>query len=386
MNHATNSDRWGETRIERRSVLRAGLGLGLVAALGGRTLRPATLGAQDATPAAGEGVAIAGDVLDFQLDSGGRWPGHFGSVTMKLHQGYFDGGDVWFIRTDASDAAYAQEQGLVHVPLLSNALSIEGSYAHLYLFRDGADGQRPVISTIPTQDDFTPAFQVHNVSFTGQPQLLDSVAAIQEAEAAGAVRVEATGIVVNFPLVQWPGGGLPVDTELKEYLGKGPLAAEIDTAAGTVTFKLHQCYPGSRYFLTDTSAAPMAPMMGVATAPATQKLIEAKATAPIYVFGNGLPGPGPMGFQPSVFNSTAGDPAWSPFWEHMTVVWNDPSGAVVLRSEAEIKERETAGDVKVYKGVPETDPMSFVVNCPSPVLAPPDYDPADFQAPATPAA
>lgn len=377
---------WGATRFGRRGLLRAGFGLGAAAALGRSAIGPVSARAQQATPVAGEAAAIVTDVLDFQLDNGGRWPGHFGSVTLKLHQGFFDGGDVWFIRTDASDATFASENGLVYVPLLRNALTKEGSYAHLYVFRNGADGQRPVVSTVPTREDFTPAFRVHIVSFTKDPVLLESVAAIREAETAGTVQVEATEIVVNYPLVRWPGGGLPVDTELKEYLGKGPLVEEPDTAGGSVTFKLHQCYPGSRYFVTDTSAVPMAPMMAVAASPATQALIEAKATAPIYVFGNGLPGPGPMGFQPSVFNSTAGDPVWSPFWEHMTVVWKDPSRAVVLKSEADIKAREAAGDITVYKGVPETDPMSFVVNCPSPVLARPDYDPAEFQALATPPA
>lgn len=39
---------------------------------------------------------------------------------------------------------------------------------------------------------------------------------------------------------------------------------------------------------------------------------KAGATGRTNVFGNGLKGPGPRGFQPSVFDTQAGNPAWSP--------------------------------------------------------------------------
>ena len=151
-----------------------------------------------------------------------------------------------------------------------------------------------------------------------------------------------------------------------------------------MTFKLHQCYPGSRYIATDTSAVPMAPMMGVVGSAPTQLLREANATAPIYVFGNGLAGPGPMGFQPSVFNSKAGDVIWSPFWDHYVVMWKDPEQATVLTSEAEIMAAVEAGTLELFTGTPDTHPEGFVVNCPSPVLAPNPYDPADYAMSSTP--
>ena len=280
--------------LHRRRLLGLGLGLGAGALLGGRFGSPAA--ARRATPAAAEEArAIVGDVVDFTLTPDGRWPGLFSSVTLRLHPGFFDGGDAWFVRTDASDLAFAQQEGLVYVPLLKNALEADGSYATLYRFAAGAERQRSVLSTVPGRDDFTPAFRVHDVAFAGEPELLDSAAAITAAEQAGTVTVTQTDVIVNYPLVVWPDGGLPVDPELTMPLGAGPLIEEPDLAARTVTFKLHQCYPGSRYIATDTSAAPMAPMMGVVGSAPTQRLIDVKATAPIYVFGNGLAGPGPMG-------------------------------------------------------------------------------------------
>ncbi len=365
--------------LSRRTVLRLGTAGMLSAAL---TYRPAVHARS--TPTAGtpvpgqEVVVIVGDVVDFTLEPEGRWPAPVGSVTLQMHSGFFDGGDAWFIRTDASDQAFAEEHGLVFVPLLQNALKAEGSYADIYLFAQGAEGQRPVVSTVPGQEDFSSAFRVHNVTFDGDPEVLDSVEAIEAAEQDGTATVEQTDIIVNYPLVLWPDGGLPVDEEMAMPLGTGPLIVPPDTANGTVTFKLHQCYPGSRYIATDTSSAPMAPMMGLPPSVPTQQLAEVGATAPIYVFGNGLPGTGAMGFQPAVFNAKAGNPIWSPFWDHVTVMWKDESQAVVLTSEAEIKQRAEAGEVELFNGVPDSHPNGFVVNCPAPILAPTTYDPALF--------
>jgi hypothetical protein len=369
--------------VSRRTVLRLGAGLGAAGmTLGAYAARPAVRA--QSTPVAGtpvpgeEVVVIVGDVVDFTLEPEGRWPAPVGSVTLRMHPGFFEGQDAWFIRTDASDQTFAKEHSLVYVPLLKNALKAEGSFANIYLFAQGAEGQRPVVSTIPGQEDFTSAFRVHNVTFSGEAELLNSVETIQAAEQAGTATVEQTDIIVNHPLILWPGGGLPVDEMMTEPLGAGPLIEPPDTANGTVTFKLHQCYPGSRYIATDTSSAPMAPMMSLPPSMPTQKLAEVGATAPIYVFGNGLPGTGAMGFQPAVFNAKAGNPIWSPFWDHVTVMWKDEGQAVVLTSEAEIKQRAEAGEVELFNGVPDSHPNGFVVNCPAPVLAPTTYDPALF--------
>lgn len=343
-----------------------------------RLARPT--GAQGTPETADEVQVIVGDVIDFTLAAEGRWAGHFGSVTLKLNPGFYAGGDAWFIRTDASDVDFAMEHGLVYVPLLKNALQAEGSFAHVYMVDGGTDDQRPVFTSVPGDTTYTPAFQVHNVTFTGEATLLDSESAIMDAEAAGTVTIEATEIVVNHPMVVWPDGALPVDPDLINPLGPGVLISAPDLEKGEVTFKLHQCFPGSRYIATDTSAAPMGPMMGVAASEATQGLIEVNATAPIYVFMPGLPGPAAMGSQPSVFNSKAGEGIWSPFWEHFTVAWNEGVEPKMLTSEADIMAHAEAGDLTIFGGVPESDPNTFVVNCPAPILAPTDYDPVEFEA------
>jgi hypothetical protein len=363
--------------INRRNALKvAAVGVG--AALGQPHLR--TVMAQstpEATPADSEAVVVIGDVIDFVLAPEDRWEGGFGSVTMALHPGFFNGGDAWFIRTDGSDQDFASEHGLVFVPKLANALNAEGSFGHVYLFDGGSDDQRAVFNLVPGDTTYTPAFRVHNVTVDGG-DVLDSEEAIMAAEEDGSATVEQTDIVVNFPMVVWPDGALPVDPELSTPLGPGVLIEEPDLEAGEVTFKLHQCYPGDRYIATDTSAAPMAPMMGVTASEATQALLEAGATAPIYVFMPGLPGPAAMGGQPSIFNQPTGHPDYSPFWDHKTVAFNDGVEPRSLTSETEVLEAVDAGDVRIFEGTPDSDPNGFVVNCPAPILAAVDYDPADF--------
>jgi len=321
-----------------------------------------------AAPAARKNV---GDVLRFSTRPQG-WKGLFGFVTFRLHPVFFDGKVAYHIRTDASDQVFAQGRGLVFVPKLALALRGEAT-ADYYLFSGGATGQLPVVSTVPGRDEFTPAYRVHRVTWRATPRVLRSVEQVRDAESAGQVAVESTSVVVNYPVVRWPDGQLPVDRERTQYLGQGQLLADPDVDRREVTFKLHQCYPGHWYIVTDTSATPMAPMMKVAASPRTARLTQVGATAKILVFGNGIRGPGPMGFQPSVFDSNPGDAIWSPFWDHYTFTWGAGARPKVLRSEGEILAEERAGRLQRWPGTPDTKGELFVVNCPAPVSAPPTW-------------
>jgi hypothetical protein len=292
-----------------------------------------------------------------------------------MQPGHFEDEEVYFIRTDASDQSFAEEQGLVYVPLLRNALETAGGFVNIYIFSgESAEGQGVVLTTIPGRDDFTPACRINHVAFTGEPELLTSESALLAAQDTGALEIEETDIIVNYPLVKWGGEGLQVDGDLLEPLGAGPLVEEPDMEAMNCTFKLHQCFPGSRYIVTDTSAVPMAPMMGVVGSGPTGELKEANAAAPITIFVNGLAGPGVMGFQPAIFNSKAGDPIWSPFWDHHAAEWADPATASVVRSQEQLDALVASGDLILYNGLPETHPDGFVVNCPAPILAPNTYE------------
>jgi len=368
----------------REFLKRLGIGTGAAALLANGGL-PASLAKKIGSPLTANAAAlqqtgvdlVVGDVVGFSLERQG-WQGDFGSVTFQLHQALYNGEPTYYIRTDASNPDYAAENHLVFVPLMMVAASTEGAASKLYTFSNGAAEQLPVMNTIPGMDDYTPAWHIHNVTFNGAPALLDSAAAIEEAAANGDVSIEALPIVVNHPVVKWSGGELQEDPDKIEALGGGPLLAPVDTDAMRATFKLHQCFAQSRYIITDTSAVPMAPMMAVSPSAPTQKLADAGGTDEVWIFVNGLEGPGVMGFQPAIFDHSAGDPIWSPFWQHFAAEWNDPAEAVVVRSSTQLRELEDAGKLTIYKGVPDMDQSMppFVVNCPVPILAPTTYDPA----------
>ena len=308
---------------------------------------------------------MVSDVLEYELDPHG-WEGGFGSVTFILHEAMYNGESIYHIRTDASDPAVAEEIGLVYVPLLNAAAALEtGETNTYYMF---TNDHPAVIAMVPGDENYSSLFRVMTVDPGDSSAELNSAADIEAAASAGDITVEAANYFVNYPLIQWPGGGLPVDTELVGTLDNGQLFAEPDMANMTVKMKLHQCYPGSRYIVTD--AGMMAPMMSIADAAVTNKLQALGGTDEIWVFGNGIPGPGAMGFQPAIFDNKAGQPAWSPFWDHRTLVWKDESAARLLTDSLEVRAAIEAGEIDEFMGVPDSHPTGFVVNCPAPILAP----------------
>lgn len=334
---------------------------------------PTAAPAEEAAPAEAAAPEVAAediqvmvkDVLEYALEPEG-WSGGFGSVTFMLHQAMYNGEAAYHIRTDASDPAVAEEIGLVFVPLLNAAAALaEGETNTYYMF---SNDHPAVIAKVPGDENYTSLFRVINVDPGSSTAELNSAADIEAAAAAGDITLEPANYFVNYPLIQWPGGGLPVDAELAGTLDNGQLFAEPDTANMTVKMKLHQCYPGSRYIVTD--AGMMAPMMSIADAAVTNKLQALGGTDEIWVFGNGIPGPGAMGFQPAIFDNKAGQPAWSPFWDHRTIVWKNESAARLLTDSLQVRAAIEAGEVDEFMGVPDSHPTGFVVNCPAPILAP----------------
>ncbi len=331
--------------------------------------RTGAVGGVSEEQAAEEARAIVGDVVDFALSSD-EWAGPFGFVTMRLRAGVFDGNDVYFVRTDASDKAFADAEELVYVPKLA-ALTGDGLSGAAYAIEGGVAEQPVVFSSEPGRDDYTPAWTLHRVVWSGTPRVLRSEAEIRQAESTAELRVERTDIVINAGMVKWSTGEMAVDTERTAYLGQGMLLEPLDTAGMSATFKLGQCFPGSRYFVLDHSMGPMAEMTATVHSPRLQDgPSNAGATGRTNVFMNGVDGPGPMGFQPSAFDFDAGDPAWSPYWDHFTYAWRDGVEPRVLASQTAIHEARDAGDLDEFPGVPDTEGKIFTVNCPVPVLAP----------------
>ncbi len=356
----------------RRFLQYAAMGSG-VAVLAACTALPAAPAATTAPPASEPAAAavdddvqvMAKDVIDYMLESD-EWAGPYGQATFRIHEAAYNDEPAYYIRTDASDPDFASQVGLVYVPLLNVAANMD----NVNMLYDFGDDRPAVIKYAPGDDFYGSLFKFVPVTVNDDSLDLTSADAIEAAAADGGVTLEERNLFVNYPVVKWPGGEMSVDPDLEGILPGGQLFEPVDTGEMTVKFKLHQCFPGSRYILTDTGAAPMAPMMNILAAPPTQQLKELGGTDEIWVFGNGIPGPGVMGFQPAVFDNKAGQPAWSPFWDHFTLLWKDESKARVLTNSAEIRELVAAGELEQFNGVPDSHPNGFVVNCPAPILAP----------------
>ena len=77
--------------------------------------------------------------------------------------------------------------------------------------------------------------------------------------------------------------------------------------------------------------------------------VPESATAPVYVFTNGLTGMGPMGFQPDVFPYPPGDAQYTPLRSVHLVTWAAPGQSRELKSAAEVQEAEQNGDATIEK-------------------------------------
>jgi hypothetical protein len=87
------------------------------------------------------------------------------------------------------------------------------------------------------------------------------------------------------------------------------------------------------------------------------KNVPPQSLGNIYVFGNGIKGSGPLGFQPNVADSHPGDPAYSPLWRINNVEWKQGISQSELKSEADILSAQRSGELTIT-------PSDAVVNCP----------------------
>jgi hypothetical protein len=79
----------------------------------------------------------------------------------------------------------------------------------------------------------------------------------------------------------------------------------------------------------------------------------------LWIFKNGVKGPGFMGFQASVVDSIPGDAHYTPLWKVNIVEWKTTSGATptILGSDSAIAQAASKGQISIT-------PTMVVVNCP----------------------
>lgn len=126
-------------------------------------------------------------------------------------------------------------------------------------------------------------------------------------------------------------------------------------------------YDGERVFFahTETSDREVSDMLTgmmdspVITVPELARTPDA-ALGPVYVFTNGVrpDGPrGPLGFQPDVFDTAPGEPAYTPLRRLVQLTWTEDARPRLLTSSAEIEQAVDAGELSMKR-------TNVVINAP----------------------
>lgn len=141
----------------------------------------------------------------------------FGSVVPPV-DGYAEGERIRFIHTEASEREVADlltsmmGSPVIVVPGLAKAP--KESLANVYVFKNGVKGSGPfefqadVFDNPPGTKGYSPLRALNLITWKNEAAAreLKSAAEVQEAIARGEVSVEHPGVVVNMPLLTWPGG------------------------------------------------------------------------------------------------------------------------------------------------------------------------------------
>ena len=132
--------------------------------------------------------------------------------------GYLDGREIKFFHTEVSDPKIAKiltdmiSSPVFTVPSLAQAP--EAMLARVYVFANGVkdDGplkfQHDVFDNTPGTPGYSPLRRIMLVTWKEgtHPRILRSVADVKDAESKGELTIKDTGVVVNIPLLTWPGG------------------------------------------------------------------------------------------------------------------------------------------------------------------------------------
>lgn len=132
--------------------------------------------------------------------------------------GYLDGKEILFQHTEVSDPKVAElltemmRSPVLVVPALAQAPP--SLLATVYVFKNGVRGGGPfkyqpdVFDNPPGSDGYRPLRAVALVTWKNEraARLLKSVSEVGAAEKADEIMIERPGVVVNMPLVTWPGG------------------------------------------------------------------------------------------------------------------------------------------------------------------------------------
>ena len=301
-------------------------------------------------------------------------------ATIPMHMGYYNGESVYYIITDSSDPTHAdvittmQEWNVELAPLLE--YTPNSALSTTYFFSNGIPGdgvhnyQNQVFTSIPGQDDYSALTSHVHVTWVDDTnaRLLTSEAEILSAADSGEVVLSDLPVVLNMPLIVWPGGQMTVVDRTLDFDSPygGGQVLDINTEQMTVTFIAHRGWgPDGRtiyYIVTDATPSGPAGMMGVVHTPSSADLIANAAAVDLYQFKNGIHGPGPLGFQPGIATAAPGDENYSPMWRIFLIEWQDPESVALMETIHDINYHQDMGMVNINIATPMNS--DHIVNCP----------------------
>ncbi|MBT5201377.1 MAG: hypothetical protein HOM02_05995, partial [Thaumarchaeota archaeon] len=193
-------------------------------------------------------------------------------ATIPMHQGYYDGEDVYYIITDSSDPKHAEiiteNQGwqVELAPLLKNTPDV--ALSKTFMFTNGVEGdgihgyQGEVFTSTPAQADVYSALTSHvHVTWNDgtTPRVFTSETAVMDAAENNEITLTEVDVVLNMPQIIWPEGQMMVKdvtlTDTTPY-GGGQIL-DINTEEMNVTFIAHRGWgPDGRtiyYIVTDAT-------------------------------------------------------------------------------------------------------------------------------------
>lgn len=154
-----------------------------------------------------------------EANSMGPGDGRMTQDFAPLVGGIYNGGDLYFIHTEASNAGVAtrltEMMGGVQVTLVPElAAASPELLAQLYVFTNGveSDGpfgfQKDIFDSAPGDAAYRPLRNLNLVAWKegAAPRTLNSVADVEAAQTAGEISISQPGIIVNMPVLIWPGG------------------------------------------------------------------------------------------------------------------------------------------------------------------------------------
>ena len=133
-------------------------------------------------------------------------------------RGLYKGEELFFIHTEASDPEVADLLTMMMGPrvlLLPSLTQIPDSVlANVYVFTNGVKGGGPfgfqpdVFDSVPGDSGYSPLRSINLVAWEegAATRELGSVEEIKAAESSGDVIIQRPDIVVNMPMLRWPGG------------------------------------------------------------------------------------------------------------------------------------------------------------------------------------